>query len=185
MKISSLGFCRALFIFLSIMFLYNADSQAVSTHFFTQSSSAGFDQGKKNLVSLVNDGITLSPNLNLIKGLEEPYVWCLTTDKYDNVYIGTGDPGSVYKLSPTGDLALLHKFQELYVQSLAVSSTGYIFVGTSPQGVIYKITPWREVIMVCDLPDSYVWRLKFDGADRLYAATGQEGRIYRISENGE
>ena len=185
LKISSLGFCRALFIFLSIMFLYNADSQAVSTHFFTQSSSAEFDQGKKNLVSLVNDGITLSPNLNLIKGMEEPYVWCLTTDKYDNVYIGTGDPGSVYKLSPTGDLTLLHKFQELYVQSLAVSSTGYIFVGTSPQGVIYKITPWREVIMVCDLPDSYVWRLKFDGADRLYAATGPEGRIYRISENGE
>lgn len=133
----------------------------------------------------MSDGIKLSPNIRPIIGIDEPYVWCLTKDEYRNIYIGTGDPGSVYKLSPLGDLALLYRFPELYVQSLAVSPTGHIFVGISPQGVIYKITPWREAIMVCDLPDSYIWKLQFDKAGRLYAATGPEGRIYRISEDGE
>lgn len=136
-------------------------------------------------VSLEGDGIRLSPRVNLIGNIGEPYVWCLTRDEYQNIYIGTGDPGTVYKLTPTGSLILLHRFSELYVQSLAVSPNGHIFVGTSPQGIIYKITPWREVIMLCDLPDAYVWKLLCDATGTLYAATGPEGKIYRISQDGD
>ncbi len=172
-------------MFLSVIFLHNIESQAVSTNFFRQSSFVGFGQGEKNNVSLTSDGIKLSPEVNRVRGIDESYVWCLTKDEYGNVYIGAGDPASVYKLSPTGGLVLLHRFEELYAQSLAVSPSGHIFVGTSPQGIIYKITPWRDVVMVCDLPDSYVWKLQFDNAGRLYAATGPEGRIYRISEDGD
>lgn len=168
-----------------VLFLYGGDSHAVSTQFFKQSPFVGFDQGEKGNVSLVRDGIKLSPKINPIEGIEEPYVWCLTKDEYRNIYVGTGDPGSVYKLSPMGDLTLVYRFEELYVQSLAVSPNGHIFVGTSPQGIVYRITPWREAIMVCDLPDSYIWKLQFDETGRLYAATGPEGRIYRISENGD
>ena len=174
-----------LIAFVSVTFIYSVDTRAVSTNFFKQSSAIGFEQGKKNSVSLTIDGLKLAPELTLVKGIEEQYVWCLANDEYSNVYIGTGDPGTVYKLSPLGNLYLLHRFEELYVQSLAISPSGHVFVGTSPQGIIYRITPWNEAVMVCDLPDSYIWKLRFDKTGGLYAATGPEGRIYRITENGE
>ncbi|MHC4197329.1 MAG: NHL repeat-containing protein, partial [Planctomycetota bacterium] len=172
-------------MFLLLTFLHNTGAYAVSTRFFKHSAFEGFSEGVKGCASLTSDGLKLSPYIDPISGINEPYVWCLTEDEYANIYIGTGDPGSVYKLSPTGGFFLLHTFSELYVHSLAVSETGNIYAGTSPQGIIYKITPWRDVIALRDLPDSYIWDLQFDNTGVLYVATGPEGKIYRMSEKGE
>ncbi|MCQ4575075.1 MAG: hypothetical protein NOU37_07515 [Candidatus Brocadiales bacterium] len=171
--------------FLLATFLHAVETRAVSTKFLKESPSTGFDEGEMSNTSLTATVIKLSPKVTRIEGIKEQYVWCLTKDEYGNLYIGTGDPGSVYKVSPTGNFFLLYTFQEPYVQSLAVSPAGDIFVGTAPQGIIYKITPWRDVVMVCDLPDSYVWKLRFDKTGRLYAATGPEGKIYTIADDGE
>ena len=172
-------------MFLLLTFLHNTGGYAVSTQFFKHSAFEGFSEGEKGCVSLTSDGLKLSPDIDPISGINEPYVWCLTEDEYANIYIGTGDPGSVYKLSPTGGFFLLHTFSELYVHSLAVGESGDIYVGTSPHGIIYKITPWRDVVVLHDLADSYIWDLQFDSTGVLYVATGPEGKIYRMSEEGE
>lgn len=164
--------------------LWGDQTLAVSTLTFNQSSSSGFEEGEKNNVSLLSTGIRLSPKIEPMEGIKEPYAWCLAKDPQDNIYIGTGDPGSVYKLSPYGELVLIYKSSELYIQSLAVSSTGYVYAGTSPRGTIYKISPEREASVFCNLPDPYIWDLLFDAKGNLYAATGPKGIIYKVSEEG-
>jgi hypothetical protein len=157
------------------------ESNGVNTQVWTQSASTGFETGKKDNASFTPHGITLSPGVLQIEGLKEPYVWSLARDQQGQVYIGTGDPGSVYKLDQQGKPQLLFRSTELHVHTLVVSPSGEIYAGTSPQGHIYHISPQGEARLFCDLPANYIWKLVLDPKGNLYAATGPEGIIYKIS----
>lgn len=167
-------------LFFSLLFC-SRELNGVSTQIWTQSATTGFEAGKKDNTSLTPQGITLAPAVERIEGLEEPYIWALAKDQQGRVYVGTGDPGSVYRLDSQGKPQLLFRSTELHVHTLAISPSGEIYAGTSPQGRIYSITPQGEAKLFCDLPANYIWKLALDSNGNLYAATGAEGIIYRIS----
>ncbi|HHT9120448.1 MAG TPA: hypothetical protein ACFYD3_07890 [Candidatus Hypogeohydataceae bacterium YC41] len=156
----------------------------VSSQVWTQSVTAGFETGKKNNTSLTPHGISLSPEVVKIEGITEPYVWALAKDQQGQVYVGTGDPGSVYLLTLQNKLQSLFRSTELHVHTLTVSPTGEIYAGSSPEGHIYRISPNGEAKLFCDLPAKYIWKLILDGRGNLYAATGTEGIIYKIPVEG-
>ncbi|MBI5125264.1 MAG: hypothetical protein HZA70_03435 [Planctomycetes bacterium] len=179
-----------------LVFLFGGESSGVNTQVWTQSATLWSEAGKKNNTSVTPRGITLSPEVLRIDGITEPYVWTLARDMAagapptkGQIYIGTGDPGSVYKLDPSasggGKLQLLFRSTELHVHTLAISPSGEIYAGTSPQGHVYRISPQGEANLFCDLPANYVWKLVFDARGNLYAATGPDGIIYKISAEGK
>ncbi len=182
-----------LFCLLFLTSFYGNESGAVSTQICIHSATSGFETGRKSNTSITPRGITLSPEVVRIEGISEPYVWAMASDSQGRIYVGTGDPGSVYKLEPQAAATpasiykpqLLFRSTELHVHTLAVSPSGEIYAGTSPQGHIYCVSPNGGGKLFCDLPCNYVWKLAFDIRGNLYAATGPEGIIYRINAEGK
>ncbi len=170
----------SLSLFLIVLSGYR-ELRGVGTQIITQSASAGFDVGIKKNLSLTSQELMLSPEVSAIEGIAEPYVWALAKGPQEQIFIGTGDPGSVYRLGTDGKLQLLFRSPELHVHTLAVSPKNEIYAGTSPQGRIYRISPQGEAELFYNLPVNYIWKLVLDGAGNLYAATGPEGVIYKMS----
>jgi hypothetical protein len=184
MKIFLIVFYIILYIFtfatLSTQLLYSA-----TTKTWTESDRSDFAKGKLENVSIHSSGkLTLSPNKLLIKEVPAAYVWCLATNREELIFAGTGDPGSIFKISQAGDVTEFYRTPELHVKTIAIDSAGSIYAGTLPHGRIYKITSDGKGRIFCELPDPYIWDLVLDGNDNLYAATGNDGIIYKLSEEG-
>ena len=184
MKIFLIAFYIILLVFpfltSSTRFLY-----ATTTKTWTETDRSDFARGKLENVSLHGRGnLTLSPNKLRIKELPAAYVWCLAKNEEGLIFAGTGDPGSIFKITQAGDVTEFYKTPELHVKTIATDNTGNIYAGTLPHGRIYKITSDGEGGIFCELPDPYIWDLVFDGNDNLYAATGINGIIYKISKEG-
>jgi hypothetical protein len=168
------------FLTLSTKLLY-----ATTTKTWIETDRSDFAKGKLENVALYDKGkLTLSPDKLRTKEIPAAYVWCLATNVEGLVFAGTGDPGSIFKITQTGDITEFCKTPELHVKTIAIDNTGNIYAGTLPHGRIYKITPDGKGRIFCELPDPYIWDLAFDGNGNLYAATGDNGIIYKISEEG-
>jgi hypothetical protein len=158
---------------------------AATTKTWIETDMSDFAKGKLENVSIHGSGkLTLSPNKLLIKEVPAAYVWCLAINKEGLIFAGTGDPGSIFKITQAGDITEFYKTPELHVKTIATDNTGNIYAGTLPHGRIYKITSDGKGEIFCELPDPYIWDLVFDGNGNLYAATGNDGIIYNISEDG-
>ncbi|MCP4251803.1 MAG: hypothetical protein GY775_00085 [Candidatus Scalindua sp.] len=142
-------------------------------------------KGKLQNVSINSHGkFTLSPDKSRINKIPATYVWCLVADGVDSLFAGTGNPGSIFKVSHDGNVVEYFKTPELHVQSLVVDSAGNIYAGTLPHGRIYRITSKGKGEMFCELPVPYIWDMVSDKEGNLYAATGDKGIIYKISDKG-
>lgn len=189
--LSLIRFCTVILILFTASLIYPLNVQGVTTISWTQTTQSDFDGGTLDNISTYSTGeVTLSPRVEVVGGITEPYVWCMTANVYGTVYVGTGEPGTVYKIPSAGSSFLrkeairLYRSSELHVHSIAVDSSGNIYAGTSPHGIIYKITPEGQTIIYCQLPVPYVWGLAFDSKGNLYAATGDSGIIYKIADGG-
>ena len=168
------------FLTSSTRFLY-----ATTTKMWTETDRSDFAKGKLENVSVHGRGnLTLSPNKLKIKEVPAAYVWCLAKNEDGLIFAGTGDPGSIFKITQDGDVTEFYKTPELHVKTIATDNTGNIYAGTLPHGRIYKITSDGEGGIFCELPAPYIWDLVFDGNGNLYAATGINGIIYKISKEG-
>ena len=140
---------------------------------------------KSQNISLNSNGkFTLSPGKRKINEIPATYVWCLIADGADSLFAGTGNPGSIFKITHDGNVVEYFKSQELHVKTLAIDAAGNIFAGTLPNGRIYKITSEGKGELFCELPDPYIWDMISDYNGNLYAATGNNGVIYKISDKG-
>ncbi|MFQ5963475.1 MAG: hypothetical protein ACE5KZ_04235 [Candidatus Scalinduaceae bacterium] len=149
-----------------------------------ENNTNDFAKGKLENVSVHSSGeLTLSPHKSKIKEIPAAYVWCLATDETDSIFAGTGDPGSIFKITQN-DVIEFYKTSELHVHTIAIDASGNIYAGTLPHGRIYKITSDGKGKIFCELPDPYVWDMVFDGNGDLYVASGNNGIIYKISEEG-
>ncbi|MFQ5713072.1 MAG: hypothetical protein ACE5GU_03475 [Candidatus Scalinduaceae bacterium] len=184
MKIFLISFYIILLVFpfltSSARFLY-----ATTTRTWIETDRSDFAKGKLENVSVHDRGkLTLSPNKLRIKEVPAAYVWCLAKNEAGLIFAGTGDPGSIFKITQNGDVTEFYKTPELHVKTIATDNTGNIYAGTLPHGRIYKITSDGKGGIFCELPDPYIWDLVFDSNGNLYAATGNNGIIYKISEEG-
>ncbi len=158
---------------------------AVTTKMWTNSDKADISKGKLQNVSVNSLGkFTLSPGKSRIDEIPAAYVWCLVADGTDSLFAGTGDPGSIFKISRDGSVEEYFKTPELHVQTLTIDSAGNIFAGTLPNGRIYRISSKGVGEVFCELPDHYIWDMISDMSGNLYVATGINGVIYKISDKG-
>lgn len=84
-------------------------------------------------------GLELAPSFKLLYGTPSTYIWAVGADDAGNVYVATGGPARVYRITPDGNASIIFQPQELQVQTLEVGPGGVIYAGTAPDGKVYKI----------------------------------------------
>ncbi len=174
--------CSPIIVFLVLL---ASPADGTTTNTWTQSAESDFSKGIVQNVSINNKGeMRLSQKIEAITGIKGAFVWSIAEDLQNRVFVGTGDPGTVYLIKNGSEAVELFKSPELYVQSLTVDKHGNLYAGTAPRGIIYKINKKGEASVFCSLPASYIWDMAVDNNFNLFAATGNDGILFKISPDG-
>ncbi len=104
------------------------------------------------------------------------YIWDLALDKSGNLYVGTGDRGEIYKVTPKGDHSLFFKSDETHIRVLALDSQGNVIAGTDGSGLVYRISPTGEGFVLYSAPKKEITALALDGQGNIYASGVGEKR---------
>jgi sugar lactone lactonase YvrE len=154
---------------------------AVQTTSVLQADYAAFAAGEPVNVSLSSLGeLGLAPALEQLTVLDDPIIWRGVTDADGNLYLGTGKQGTVYKMTPAGEVSPVFEPEEILSRALALDAEGNLYVGTSPSGRVYRIPPGQRPEIYFDPADEYIWDMIFDQEGNLYVATGADGTIYKL-----
>ena len=157
-------------------------------------------------------GLELAPSFKLLYSTPSTYIWAVAADDNGVVYVATGSPARVYRVTPDGKATIIFEPKELQVQALKVGPGGVIYAATAPDGKVYKIehkpggaTPDSKTSEKDSAKDpakpaldpswssseyfapgtKYVWDLALDKAGDLYVATGDRGEIFKVTPKGE
>jgi hypothetical protein len=102
-----------------------------------------FDELTKGTASGVairsRDGIELAPTFKSLYSTPSTYIWAMASDDVGNVYVATGAPARVYRITPEGKAVIIFEPKELQVQALRAAPGGVIFAATAPDGKVYKL----------------------------------------------
>lgn len=151
-----------------------------------QTTKADFGTGtSKNAVITTGDQLEASDYISRLAEFTETYTWSVLPDGHGNVYAGTGNHGTVYKISSDGKISVFYKSSELEIHCLAMDAAGNIYAGSSPHGIIYKIDANGDAVQFFDAPEKYIVAMKFDSKGNLYAATGDQCKVYKITPEGK
>ena len=104
------------------------------------------------------------------------YIWDLALDKAGNLYIGTGDRGEIYKVTPKGEHSLFFKSDETHIRVLALDGPGNLIAGTDGSGLVYRISPAGEGFVLYSAPKKEITALALDAQGNIYAAGVGEKR---------
>jgi len=177
---------KPLLLSLITAILLTATSLAGGPVFWELSERDEIEKGDAQGVSIAENGnITLAPAFDAIFNTGQAYVWSSVADRAENIYLGTGHEGRIYKVDASGKGSLLVDTEELDVTALAVDSKGNLYAATSPDGKVYRIGADGKSSVFFDPEDKYIWSLIFDSSDTLYAGTGDKGKIYKVDQNGK
>jgi hypothetical protein len=139
-------------------------------------------------------GLELAPSFKQISTSPSTYIWSIATDDAGNLFVATGSPARVYRITPDGKSEVIFEPQELQVQSVAVDRSGVIYAATNPDGKIYRIeshasepakpgtseSRWSSSVFF-EPGTKYIWDLAFDKTGNLFVATGDQGKIFKVS----
>jgi sugar lactone lactonase YvrE len=169
-------------LFLVICILSNGWSS--TPHIRSYTSFSDLKRGEANGISITHRGeLVLAPQLTRLIDTGDPFIWCVSRDSKNNLYLGTGNDGRVYRISSKGDSTIFFDAPELEVYCLTIDRQDNVYIGTFPKGKIYRVTKDGESMIVADPPDTYIWAMEFDQQGNLFVATGQKGRIYKIDRH--
>ncbi len=104
------------------------------------------------------------------------YIWDLALDDAGNLYVGTGDRGEIFKVSPNGEHSLFFKSDEVHIRVLALDSKGNLIAGSDGSGLVYRISPKGQAFVLYSAPKKEITALAIDGAGNIYAAGAGEKR---------
>ena len=99
------------------------------------------------------------------------YVTSMTIDGKDNLYVGTGNEGIIYRITPDGKSSVLYDAKENSITALAMMPDGDLYAGTGPKGLLYRITPDGLASVVYDRATSFYTGLRAAKDGSLYATT--------------
>src|SRR5207302_10960035 len=101
---------------------------------------------------------------------DEKYIWTLASDAKGNVFAGTGDKGSIRKITPDGKASVFYKTNATHVTSLAFDKSGNLLVGTGSPGKVLRIDADGKAFVLLDSPFQEIRSLRFDDKGMLYVA---------------
>ncbi|HEV2349119.1 MAG TPA: hypothetical protein VG028_04650 [Terriglobia bacterium] len=143
-------------------------------------------QGTLDGVSLTKEGqLKLAPDARTLFSPDETMALSIAADHHNNLYLGTGQQGKVFKLDSSRKGSLFFTASEPQIFALTWGPDGALYVGSSPEGKIYRVTPDGQSKVFYDPKAKYIWALTFDAQGRLYAGTGDRGLIYAIDPSGK
>ncbi|HEX3986092.1 MAG TPA: hypothetical protein VHX13_05710 [Acidobacteriaceae bacterium] len=176
--------------------LLSSLAQAQGTRLWTESHFEDLERGTPNGVAITSDGHLIpGPEARPVLTTPSTYVWSEAADRAGNVYLATGTPATVLRVTPDGKSTTLFTSREMSVQVVRVGPEGDIYAATLPSGKVYRLNPKQEnrnddnATVVFDPAGTkekpkYVWDLAFDKEGRLYIATGGPAAIYRVTPGG-
>src|ERR1700685_2030887 len=139
---------RKLFLFLLAGFLLTnlrgsglvSTALAEGTRTWEQSKFDDLTKGTATGVAIRSaGGLELAPTFKSLYATPSTYIWAIAADDAGNVYVATGAPARVYRITPDGKATIIFEPKELQVQALQISSAGAIYAATAPDGKVYKI----------------------------------------------
>jgi hypothetical protein len=138
---------RKLFLFVpAILLTYFCGSGVVppafaeGTRTWEQSRFEELTKGTASGVAIRSaGGLELSPTFKSLYATPSTYIWAMAADDAGNVYVATGAPARVYRITPDGKATIIFEPKELQVQALRTAPGGAIFAATAPDGKVYKI----------------------------------------------
>src|SRR5579862_7187377 len=203
---------RFLFLILSVAAL-GVGAAAEGTRTWEQSKFEDLVKGTATGVAIRSSGgLELAPSFKLLYSTPSTYIWAIAADDSGVVYVATGSPARVYRVTAEGKAAIIFEPQALQVQALKVGADGAIYAATAPDGKVYKIehkpggaTPGRQASEKDSAKDpakpaldsswssseyfapgtKYIWDLALDQAGNLYVATGDRGEIFKVTPKSE
>lgn len=105
------------------------------------------------------------------------YIFAVVLDKQNNIYLGTGPNGQLWRLDPFGqNPQLVCKLDDKNILSLVMSKDGVLYAGTDTRGVVYKID--SETGQVKVLFDS-------DQQEITALVCGEDGTLYAAASSTE
>jgi hypothetical protein len=78
------------------------------------------------------------------------YIWSLIFDKQGRLLVGTGDKGTIYRVTPDGKGTSFHDTDETHIVAMTLDRDGNIIAGGDPKGYIYRITPDGKAFVLYD-----------------------------------
>ncbi|MEE9226177.1 MAG: hypothetical protein V3U66_00405 [Acidobacteriota bacterium] len=142
-------------------------------------------------IAIRSDGaLELAPKIRRIGlqpdgGNPQPFTWCQAIDSRGRLYVGTGNEGRVFRITPSEGSQPFLQTEEIEVTAIVVDDRDHLFVAVSPPARLYRVTPEGESTLFFEFEERYVWALKRNSSGELFAATGERGILYRISPDGE
>src|SRR6266404_2083651 len=115
---------------------------AEGTQTWRETSYDDFSKGTPKGVAIRSDGtLEVATSFKAISTLPSTYIWSIVSDSDGTMYIGTGAPARVYRITPDGKATVIFQPKELQVQALALDpkQKGLIYAATSPDGKVYRI----------------------------------------------
>ncbi len=127
----------------------SAASLAQGTQLWTQSGAADLEKGTPLGVSVASDGILRrGPLVTRLHTTDATFAWAVATDARGEIFLGTGSPASVLRLSADGKAATtLFTTKALAVQALALGPDGALYVATMPDGRVYRLDPATSTVV--------------------------------------
>lgn len=173
-----------LFQTLSVLLLFASPAWA-RTNQTVQQSFSDFIKGELNGISLHSDGYLLAaPKLTPFAEIDAPILWAAEMDSKGNLYVGTGNEGTIYKVDAEGTVTEVFKPNRLMSRAMAIDSQDQLYVAVSPEGGLYRISREGTVEFFLSIPDAYVWDILVDEEDVLHIASGPHGVVYKVDTRG-
>ena len=106
---------------------------------------------------------------------DDKYIWSLVVDRDGNVFAGTGDKGTVYKISPDGKGVRFFASKTAHAVSLAFDQNRQLLVGTGAPGRVFRVDAAGKGFLLLDTTYQEIHSIRVDPKGVIYAAA-QSGR---------
>ena len=142
--------------------------------------------GELDGVSITSDGkLILAPVLERRFETEEAFIYSAVVDDAGTLYLGSGNNGKVFRISPQGQGVEWAQLEEPAVYAMVIDSGGRFYAATGPNGKIYRINSRGEAQLFFDPQEKYIWTLAADRQSNLLVGTGPRGVIYKVDSQGQ
>ena len=121
------------------------------------------------------------------------YVWALRLAPDGALYVATGDPGRIYRVTAAGKGEVYYESGQAHITCLAFDASGRLLAGSEPNGILYRVDGPNKAFVLYDanLPEIRAIVTAPDGS--IYAAAlggslarrgGTAGAITSLSQGG-
>jgi sugar lactone lactonase YvrE len=99
------------------------------------------------------------------------YIWVINPSPDGNLFVGTGEPGKVYRVDArTGQAEMYFDTGQSNVTALALGGNGHLYAGTDPNGLLYEISAAEHGSILYDSSLPEIRAIILDPNGIVYAA---------------